>query len=94
MGLTDDSIGNPGGPLLVLDLMLLLVKLTLPEKVIDSFVVLSCCQYIICEGQCETHNFQELAFHLVFPAFRSKLFCDAEDLLDRSRDHASSLGVL
>ena len=37
---TDNYVGNFGGTLLMFDFMLFLVELTLPQQVIDRFIVL------------------------------------------------------
>jgi len=37
-----------------------------------------------------THNFQKLAFHLVFPSLGFELFGTTENMLDSSRNHSLS----
>lgn len=56
----------------VVDFVLLLVEFVLPEEVVDGFVVLRVGGGVSVggeEGGGDTHDFEELALHRVFPAF-------------------------
>jgi hypothetical protein len=92
----DIDICYPRRPRLgiVLDLMFLFVKVVFTEEIVDRFVVLRerismlACRMTVSSERRGTHDFEELAFHLVFPAFRFHLVGDTENLVNCAWNHS------
>ena len=78
----------------VLDLVLLLVELSPAEEIVDGLVVLIDATFLASYGDNAvnliTHNFEELALHLVGPALTLQLVGDLKHLLYRPWDHSYS----
>ena len=81
---------------IVFNLMLLFVEIVFPEKIVDGFVILRVWSETLGYGmkQKRTYDFEELAFHLVFPTFELHVFGNTENLLNCARDHPRRFFVL